>query len=274
VGRKQKHHEEEGNNERWLVSYADFITLLFAFFTTLYAISTVDAQKMGKMVTSMRQSFDNTVFSPGSKTLSLSQGRENSESASASRHILNSVKFPKGVYGKDFSTSPKYPNRQVLSGEKALGKLKRSVEGLMGSDVLKGTVRTHVDPRGLIISLGEGGFFDSGSDQIKPEGRSLLDTMATSLVSLGNQIRVEGHTDNVPIRNSKFPSNWELSTARATAIVSYLIAKFGFSPELLSAAGYSEFRPVAPNDSEDGRSRNRRVDIVILNPSAAQNEPK
>jgi chemotaxis protein MotB len=274
VGRKKQHHEEEGNSERWLVSYADFITLLFAFFTTLYAISTVDAQKMGKMVTSMRQSFDNTVFSPGSKTLSLSQGRENSEAASVSRHLLNSVKFPKGVYGKDFSASPKYPNRQILSGEKALGKLKRSVEGLMGSDVLKGTVRTHVDPRGLIISLGEGGFFDSGSDQIKPEGRSLLDTMATSLVSLGNQIRVEGHTDNVPIRNSKFPSNWELSTARATAIVSYLIAKFGFSPELLSAAGYSEFRPVAPNDTEEGRSRNRRVDIVVLNPSAAQNEPK
>jgi chemotaxis protein MotB len=274
VGRKKNHHEEEGSSERWLVSYADFITLLFAFFTTLYAISTVDAQKMGKMVTSMRQSFDNTVFNPGSKTLSLSQGRENSDAAFVSRNLLNSVKFPKGVYGKDSSASSKYPNRQVMSGEKAMGRLKRSVEGLLGTDVLKGTVRTHVDPRGLVISLGEGGFFDSGSDQIKPEGRALLDTMATSLVSLGNQIRVEGHTDNVPIKNSKFPSNWELSTARATAIVSYLIAKFGFSPELLSAAGYAEFRPVAPNDTEEGKSRNRRVDVVVLSPAAAQVEPK
>jgi len=274
VGKKKNQHEEEGNSERWLVSYADFITLLFAFFTTLYAISTVDAQKMGKMVTSMRASFDSTLFPTGSNSLSLSKGSESAEIAPTSRDILNSVKLPKGLYARESSDLRKYSGAQVLSGEKSMGRLKRSVESLLGADVMKGTVRARLDPRGLIISLGEGGFFDSGSDQIKPEGRALLDTIATSLVSVGNQIRIEGHTDNVPIKNSKFPSNWELSTARATAIVSYLIAQFGFRPELLSAAGYAEYRPAAPNDTEDGKARNRRVDVVVLNPAAAQVEPK
>jgi chemotaxis protein MotB len=162
----------------------------------------------------------------------------------------------------------------MLSGEKAMGRLKKSVESLLGAEVTKGTVRARVDPRGLVISLGEGGFFDSGSDQMKPEGRALLDTIATSLVSLGNHIRIEGHTDNVPIKNSKFPSNWELSTARATAIVSYMVSKFGFRPDLLSAAGYAEYRPAAPNDTAEGKARNRRVDVVVLNPAAALVEPK
>jgi chemotaxis protein MotB len=278
VNRKKNKHEEESNSERWLVSYADFITLLFAFFTTLYAISTVDAQKMGKMVVSMRASFDSAVFNQGSRTLTLSPG---SGGTASSSEILQNLTLPKGTNIKDlslkglgdlkFSSSSK---KAVLSGEKALGRIKRSVETLLGENVMKGSVQAHLEPRGLVISIGEGIVFDSGSDQIKPEGRALIDTIATSLVSLGNYIRVEGHTDNVPIQNSRFPSNWELSTARATAVVSYLIAKFGLSPELLSAAGYAEYRPTAANDTEEGRARNRRVDVVVLNPLAAQAEPK
>jgi chemotaxis protein MotB len=271
VGRKRNQHEEHENNERWLVSYADFITLLFAFFTTLYAISTVDAQKMGKMVTSMRESFDNTVFSPGSKTLSLIQGHGSSDPSVSANDLIQSIRTLKDAHVKALPVSAR---GQVLSGEKEMGQLKKAIETLLAADVLTGIIRVHMDPRGLIISLGEGGFFDSGSDQIKPEGKILLDTIATNLVSFENQIRIEGHTDNIPIRNSRFPSNWELSTARATAIVSYFIAQFGFRPELLSAGGYAEFRPVSSNDTEDGRSRNRRVDLVVLNPVAAQVEPQ
>jgi chemotaxis protein MotB len=279
VRRKKQHHEEESNSERWLVSYADFITLLFAFFTTLYAISTVDAQKMGKMVTSMRASFDASLFAPGSNNLSLSQGPGSVEPRSMSRDVVQNImlrgsinpKDPALKILKDLKASSSY--KQAIYSEKALEHLKRSVDTLMDADILKGLVRTHVDPRGLIISLGEGGVFDSGSDEIKPKGRELLDKIAASLGSVGNHIRVEGHTDNVPIRNSRFPSNWELSTARATGVLSYLIDKFGFRPELLSAAGYAEYRPVASNDTMEGRACNRRVDIVILNPAAAQIEP-
>jgi chemotaxis protein MotB len=274
MSRRKKQHEEEGGNERWLVSYADFITLLFAFFTTLYAISTVDAQKMGKMVTSMRASFDSAVFDSGSRTLSLSGG--SGGTALESRDILPpgasglQALTIKGVDGK----KGKLSNLTMLNGEKAMGRFKKTIESLLSPEILKGMVRLHIDSRGLVISLGETGVFDSGSDQLKQEGRALIDTLATSLVTLGNQIRIEGHTDNVPIHNAKFPSNWELSTSRATVVISYLIMKFGLRAEALSAAGYAEYRPVASNDSEDGKARNRRVDIIVLNPAVAAVEPK
>jgi chemotaxis protein MotB len=156
----------------------------------------------------------------------------------------------------------------------AMGRLKRGMESLLSPEIKKSMVRVRMEPRGLVISLGEKGIFDSGSDVIKPEGKVLLDTIATSLVTLGNQIRVEGHTDNVPIRNSRFPSNWDLSTARATVVVARLVTGFGLPPELLSAAGYAEYRPAATNDTDEGKARNRRVDIVVLNPMAAKAEPQ
>lgn len=266
MGRKKKAEEHE-NNERWLVSYADFITLLFAFFTTLYAISTVDAQKAGKLQRSVNDSFGTAVFTSGSKTLSLSPGSGSGEGAMDKPHdLVQSIQQKKAVHGRGGS--------QILSGEKELGKLSKNVAQRLAAEVIKGMVRMHIEPRGLIISLGEGGFFDSGCDQIKPEGKIILDQIAESLVSVGNQIRIEGHTDNVPIKNSKFPSNWELSTARATEIVRYFIAQYGFRPELLSSAGYAEYRPAWTNETEEGRSRNRRVDIVVLNPAAAEVEPK
>ncbi len=278
--RKKKHEEEEGNNERWLVSYADFITLLFAFFTTLYAISTVDAEKYGKMVMSMQASFDSPMFDPGSTTLALSEGHGGVHTGETAQEIVRSVTVAKKGDAGDGAFQSLQDIREaatakglVLYEEKELQRLKRSIETLLGEEISKGRVEAFMEPRGLIISLGEGGFFDSGSDQIKPAGRALLDTIATRLVSMGNHVRIEGHTDTMPISNAKFPSNWELSTARATVIVSYLITKFGLPPDLLSAAGYSEYRPIADNETLEGRARNRRVDIVILNPEVSRQEP-
>ena len=274
---RKKKPAEHVNHERWLVSYADFITLLFAFFTTLYAISTVDAQKMGRMVMSMRASFDSTMFPPGSDRVMLMQGagaaatmspkeasaQKGRDSREAMTQALKDMKASFGTKG-DMSKGDTGKN---------LGSLKRNVESLVGKSALGTTVRTRMDKRGLIITLGEGGFFDSGSDELKPEGRVLLDAIATGLAGADNHIRVEGHTDNVPIRNSHFPSNWELSTSRATKIVAYLISNFGFAPNRLSAEGYSEYRPIATNDTDEGRARNRRIDMVVLNPQFAQLEP-
>jgi len=268
--RRKAKPPEHKNNERWLVSYADFITLLFAFFTTMYAISTVDAQKMGKMVLSMRASFDSTVFEAGSKTLTLSKGDKGKSDGSLAPEVVST---------QDASTRPAALPKlnsdffQVAGARPVLEPLKRRIEVVVGPEVLNRRVHTRLDRRGLTVSLGEGGFFDSGSDQIKPEGRAILDTIAAELASVGNHVRVEGHTDNVPIRNSRFPSNWELSTSRATAIVAYLVVRFGLPPGSLSAAGYAEYRPVAGNDTEAGRARNRRVDLVILDPSHAAAEP-
>jgi len=277
---RKKKAEDHISHERWLVSYADFITLLFAFFTTMYAISTVDAQKMGKMVTSMRASFDAGIFNSGSTTLALLPGTDGSGRRLKTEDIIENISSPKEGQLRDkalqslreLKSNLMPGDGKALASGKSLGALKRQIETLVGTEALKGKVHTSLDPRGLIVSLGEVGFFDSGSDQMKPEGEALLDTIATSLVGLDNFIRVEGHTDNVPITSGKFPSNWELSTARATNIVAHLISAFGLPPTRLSAAGYAEFRPVRPNDTPDGRARNRRVDIVVLDPQFARTE--
>lgn len=280
VTRKKK-REEHVNHERWLVSYADFITLLFAFFTTMYAISTVDAQKMGRMVMSMRASFENSLFSAGSDRLSLSEGPGANGNPAAGQQVIESLRASKipgepgaGLPGMKELKSAFPAAEGTGSPERVLSNLQRSVESLVGPEALGSKVRTRMDERGLVISLGEGGFFDSGSDILKPEGKVLLDAIVSALASTDNHVRVEGHTDNVPIRNTRFPSNWELSTARATTVVAYVIGKFGFAPQRLSAGGYSEYRPVESNATAEGRSRNRRVDIVVLNLRYAQMEPR
>ena len=276
---RKKKPPEHVSHERWLVSYADFITLLFAFFTTMYAISTVDAQKMGRMVLSMRASFDSSMFPSGSDTLSLSSG--SSAGSPMGVDVLENVATSKEKAQKDFSLaglrelkSNSSAAAELKAEQASLGKIRRSVESLVQARNMGGKVHTRMEGRGLVISLGEGGFFDSGSDQLKNEGRELLDSIAQSLLASDNQVRVEGHTDDVPIRTTRFPSNWELSTARATTIVSYLVSRFSFSPEKLSAAGYGEFRPIAENGTPEGRARNRRVDIVVLNSTVAKNEPR
>ncbi len=256
----RKKPPEHVSHERWLVSYADFITLLFAFFTTLYAISTVDTQKYGKMVMSMRASFDNPMFAAGTKKLSLSTGGAG-PSQEAQKEALD-LKNAKTVV-KELKKS--VSQRGDGTG-KTLASIRKRVESLVGLPALGRQVYTRTEPRGLVISLGEGGFFDSGSDQLKPEGKVLLDKIASGLASSTGAIHVEGHTDDVPISNPRFPTNWELSTARSTTVVAYLITKFGFAPARLTAAGYSQYRPVAPNTTSEGRARNRRVDIIVLNP--------
>jgi chemotaxis protein MotB len=271
--RRKRRESERIGRDRWLVSYADFITLLFAFFTTMYAISTVDAQKMGKMVMSMRASFDSTVFQAGSKKLALGNGAGDSAESSPDL-VRNIIALEGGSVRSGVNLAEIRGNFLVSSGPGPnLGTLKRSIESLVGPELLNRRVHTRLDRRGLTVSLGEGGVFDSGSDRIKPEGRALLDSIAGGLASIDNQIRVEGHTDNVPIRNSRFPSNWELSTARATAVLAYLVARFKLEPGNLSAAGYAEYRPVDSNDTESGRARNRRVDLVVLDPRNTAAEP-
>jgi chemotaxis protein MotB len=276
---RKKKPPEHANHERWLVSYADFITLLFAFFTTMYAISTVDAQKMGRMVLSMRASFSGSVFPTGSDTLSLGGGM--GAGAAVSKDLVENVNTPKEKALKEYSVEhlkelkTNFARNALPKGEVvALGRLKQNVESLVKERSMTSKVRTRLEVRGLVISLGEGGFFDSGSDQLKPEGRELLNALAVQLLAAENQIRIEGHTDNVPIQTLKFPSNWELSTARAICIVSHLVRQFGFTPEKLSAAGYGEFRPVAVNETVEGRARNRRVDIVVLNSTSTRSEPQ
>lgn len=275
---RKKKAPEHANHERWLVSYADFITLLFAFFTTMYAISTVDAQKLGRMVISMRASFASPVFTPGSDTVSLTKGE--GAGAALSRDLIEHIDTPKEKVLKENTVANLkdlhtnfVPNALPKGEVIALRQLKETVESLVKKRGIASRVRTRLETRGLVISL-DGTFFDSGSDQLKSDGRELLNALAEDLLTMNNMVRIEGHTDSVPIQTPRFPSNWELSTARATSIVAYLVRQFGFTPDRLSGAGYAEFCPIADNDTADGRARNRRVDIVVLNSNYLRGESR
>ena len=268
MARKKKPEEHE-NLERWMVSYADFVTLLFAFFTCLYAISNVDAQKMGQMVASMKVSFGGQIFDGASKTLSLDES--GGAAATGLSEVLVNPEFDTEENGR--SRIRNAQSRTILSGEADMGRFKRTIEGLLREEIKSNQVRVYLERRGVVISLGENGNFDSGSDVLRPDGIATLDKIATSLASYGNHIRAEGHADSVPINTPRFPSNFHLSSARATTVILRMINNFGMSPELMSANGYGEWRPIASNDTAEGRARNRRVDIIVLNPEYANVEP-
>lgn len=241
---RKKKHEEHVNHERWLVSYADFITLLFAFFVTMYASSRVDGTKMGYVVDSIQKAF-------GAIPLSEVSGGGNSVMPN-----VTSTSRP-GVVSVSSGGAEKE------NVQKAAEEVKKALETDKSSTNQAVTVATN--ERGLVISIADKVFFDPGQATIREEVKPALDSIAKALLKVHNHIRIEGHTDNVPINTPQFPSNWELSTSRATAIIRHFLTKYPFDPKKLSAAGYGEYRPLVPNNAYSERIKNRRVDIVILN---------
>jgi len=165
---------------------------------------------------------------------------------------------------------PPFPPQSALPRAEEngdLAALQHELEQALAQEIAHGEVALRNGPEGLVISLREIGFFDSGSAGVKAGSQTAFGRIAALLAQRPYRIRIEGHTDNVPIHTAQFPSNWELSTTRATELVRLLIVKYGFAPEGLSAAGYAEFHPIASNSEEDGRAQNRRVDVVILRQS-------
>jgi chemotaxis protein MotB len=144
--------------------------------------------------------------------------------------------------------------------------IQAELEKALAPEIRKQVVDIKARREGLVVSLREIGFYESGSSTLRPSARDAMDRLAAILKPRTESLRIEGHTDNVPIHNSHFDSNWELSTARSSDLIKQLIMTYKFEPERLSSAGYAEYRPVASNDTPEGRARNRRVDIVILNP--------
>ena len=254
MGKRKQQHEKEPNHERWLVSYADFITLLFAVFVTLYAMSQTDKKKAEEVLQSMRESFGYSQTSAGAKPTVIDTG---SISVIPSMHKMTQA-----------------PRRGKSRGsEQDFRATKAAIEAYLLKVGAQAKVSVAVNQRGLVVSLKEAGFFDSGSATLKQDSYSLLKDVVSSLSSYSNSIRVEGHTDNVPISSAAFPSNWELSTSRATNVLQYLTKQDDFDPYKISAAGYGEYRPVADNSVDEGRSKNRRVDIVLLSEQSERSEP-
>lgn len=265
--RRHKRSRPHANHERWLVSYADFITLLFAFFVVLYASSQVDKRKVGKLSLAIQVAFQELGVFPASTTkvpLDLNEPMPFS-TVQAIQNVERSAQLGR------IASSPS-DSLAGSSDETDLSTLRSELEQALHGEIALKQVSLHRDSDGLVISLREFGFFDSGSATIKPQSLPALDRIASILAIRTCGLRIEGHTDNIPIHTPQITSNWELSTARATELIRILILGHNFAPTRLSAAGYAEYHPVASNLTALGRAQNRRVDIVILN-EPILNEP-
>jgi chemotaxis protein MotB len=260
--RRRKRAPGRANHDRWLVSYADFITLLFAFFVVLYAASQVDKRKVGMLALAIQVAFQQMGVFQASTTqvpidatqpmpFSIAQAVENTEHTASLGRISSQPKGSLGTGQED--------------GD--LSKLRIDLETALAAEMQRKEIAMRSEPDGLVISLREVGFFESGSARMKSTSEAAFDRIAAMLRQGNYRLRIEGHTDNVPIHTPQFPSNWELSSSRATEIVRLLIVRDGFAPDRLSAGGFAEFHPAASNRSPEGRSMNRRVDIVILGPA-------
>ncbi|AXC14831.1 Flagellar motor rotation protein MotB [Acidisarcina polymorpha] len=244
---RRKKNKPHVNHERWLVSYADFITLMFAFFVVMYATSKADVKKQVQMADSIDSAF---------RTLGLFQQTPTKNGAAGLAHNQEGPVTPMNIVSGEELMAP--PAVKV-----DLEKLKERLSGMLSTQIAEHVVSMKIGRDGLVISLREAGFYDSGSAAIHTNSLPVLNRIATALASSPYDIRIEGHTDNVPIHTEQFDSNWELSTSRATRLTRIFVAD-SFAPYRLSASGYAEFHPVAPNDTADGRSQNRRVDIIVL----------
>ena len=237
------------SRDRWLVSYADFITLLFGLFVVLFAFAKEDQKKQVQVTTAIDSAFRSLGLFPN-----------------ASRRP---VKGANGAAGTDQAVIPMniVMGEEVLSPARVkddLGNIRRDLEQRLSNQVATHTVSIQMGRDGLVISLREAGFFASGSATPKPETLPTLRQIAASVGSAPYDLRIEGHTDNIPIHTAEFDSNWELSSARATRIARLFLDLKTISPERISAAGFAEFHPVANNDTAEGRAENRRIDLVVL----------
>lgn len=232
----------------YMLTYGDLVTLLMCFFVLLFAMSSTDAQKFEALMVSFQGSAG---ILPGGTSMSEA-----------------SMQF-EGMPEKNTSVSSEV---QLDSMEK----LKEEIQNQLNKNNLGSSVDLNIEARGLVIRFPDNVLFDSGSAIIKGDALPSLKAIGGILVEKDyaqSFIRVEGHTDNVPISTSQFPSNWELSTARSTNVIKYMINNTQISPDRLSASGYGEYKPIANNNDASGRSKNRRVDIVVLKSLEATTEP-
>jgi chemotaxis protein MotB len=236
-------------HERWLVSYADFITLLFAFFVVLFATAKADQKKQIQMAEAIDSAFKSLGIFPDA-TRKPARNLNPAGGAEAAAMPMNIV------MGEDVLAPARVKDD--------LESLKRDLTQRLSNQVAQHTVSIQMGRDGLVISLREAGFFDSGSATPRPEALPAMREIAASLARTPYDLRVEGHTDNVPIHTDMFDSNWELSSARATRIARLFLEMRGLPADRLSAAGYAEFHPIASNASPEGRALNRRVDLVVL----------
>lgn len=272
MSRKRTEEPEKENGERWLLTYSDLITLLMIFFVVLYSISKVDANKFKALADSL-----NKALGGGQPAKIAIANSPQGPSFLNTGYPQNNTTVPSKTNNKDnaantqnSSSSPLNQGANTNQGQGNVDQENMTIEGIKArldkfaaDNGIQTQLISTIEERGLVISIHDTLLFDSGSDVITPKAREILDKVSAVLAPTPNFIRVEGHTDNLPIHTSEFPSNWELSVLRATNVVE-ILASSGISPDRLSATGYGEYRPVASNATEAGRAQNRRVDLTVL----------
>jgi chemotaxis protein MotB len=257
MARKKKARQPE-NHERWLISYADFITLLFAFFVVMFASSQADKGRAQQVSDSVKKALEGQKLSSilsavlGGSADNTGKGNAMMRGPGGAQRVPEEKKEPK--------IAELVPSMKMLN------------EALK-SEIDAGKIQIKLEPRGLVVSFTQAVIFPSGEDEVSKAAFPELEKVAGAISKLPNPVRIEGHTDSVPIKTARFRSNWELSAARSIAIMELLATRFGIPRNRMSIAGYADTAPVASNDSDDGRARNRRADIIILSEQGVLAEP-
>jgi chemotaxis protein MotB len=242
------------NHERWLVSYADFITLLFAFFVVMFATAQTDNAKTRAVSEAVKKALDGGSFKSAFSLLLGGSG---------------------DVRGQGIAQRPGSGGEKLNVGDQSgltLAELLPILSRALQKEIQSGQLSVRMTARGLNISFTQAALFPSGEDEIAPSFYPTIQTIANAMNEVPNPLRAEGHTDSVPIHTSRFQNNWQLSAARSIALVE-LLTQYGVPPKRLSIAGYGDTDPIDSNDTEEGRRKNRRVDVIILNQTAAKDEP-
>jgi chemotaxis protein MotB len=252
--RRRRHAEEAVEKDRWLVSYSDFVTLLFALFVVLFASSYRDNQMIKKLAQAIQVGFQQMGASSG--------GASNSGVAYPNLVPDTTIGTP-----SDRLENPKKDYTAATTPVDVVV-LRKQLEAVVGQEIRNNEMVIRITPEGFVISLRELGFFNSGQAELLPGAGEKIEKIGRILSQNGLELRVEGHSDDQPIHNAQFRSNWELSTARAMAVLLLLVDHAGFDPKKISVVGHAEYRPIADNSTPDGRRVNRRVDLVVVGTAA------
>jgi chemotaxis protein MotB len=248
------------NHERWLISYADFITLLFAFFVVMFASSQTDKNKAQAMSDSIRSALGKDQITTAiSGILGGTPGVK--QQGNAQR---------KGPGGSKKSTVEQ--NEAAARIAELLPSL-QMLRSQLKQEIDSGMLQVSMEARGVVVSLRQAAFFPPGQDTIDAGTYATIQKLATVILAVPNKVRLEGHTDAVPIHNARYRSNWELSAARGVTMLELLSSRYNVPERRLSVGGYAETIAIATNDTPEGRAQNRRVDIVILNENGLKGEP-
>jgi len=267
MARKRMPEPEKDNLERWLLTYSDLITLLMIFFVMMYSMSKVDADKFQAIAESLSIAFGGGT--PAQVDIGVTPG---GPSIIETYPVKSPTEGGENPWGEEKTEGTGNGGEGNVNIENmTIEAIKQKLDQFALDNNIQARLVTSIEERGLVVSISDTLLFESGSADITPRAREILDKITNVLASAPNYIKVEGHTDNLPINTARFPSNWELSVLRATNVVH--IMKEKIPAQQLSAVGYGEYRPIASNDTEEGRAKNRRVDLVILRSKYDLTEP-